>query len=719
MESFLESLSRLKDIHEKEVLGLQNKLLELNSERCRDAQRMEELFAKNHHLREQQKVLKENVRALENRLRAGLCDRCMVTQELARKRQQDFESSHLQSLQHIFLLTNEVTGLKEENRGLKEEVKRLRGLEDRPKPLRGEGAEEPPLPLLLSPGDWKSQTKKSPRGHDGPEAESPSTESRDEEQPVGYRTSPATRISPGAGLPESRPSDMSPQRISNQLHGTIAVVRPGSRPCSTDGTSANGMSPPHIRNNPPSPPYEPRIPLDSLLQASRPSVLAFEALKTSLHADHLGLLSRQLALHLRRHHSSSVTPITIPRGPRPKTLKVTEAEAREEPTSLLGLPGTLADSRDPRLEGTLHLLLAQQQLRAWAARNRPSGLPGPGATLPSPPAGSDSEGPEDIEATWCGGWCPQPSAPGSPREKGAAAVQECTPDKPLDLSDRGRGHDLPKPVHCPGLLSPPNTGTPSPELPQGAKPSVQSGPQTPSPWELSDKTKAVRASELEESAAPQVRALHSLRHQPYPSGKGVQTMVWLHPCSQMDHASNPEGEPGCQLEQRDQMMATRGLWTQVFHLKGQNGVGDSGSHCLDYTKYSNEEEHRPDSDGLDEPDTSDSEALSSEAGAKLSTPGGRQCFCDKELGQSLQRKRKRAVDPTGKRTARGGWGRGYERDRTNVRAYGSPERVLASKKSSRGRWKPSKLLAKAERPRSLQDAEDSSPSPSSQSWEGT
>jgi hypothetical protein len=33
----------------------------------RDAQRVEELFAKNHQLREQQKALKENLRVLENR----------------------------------------------------------------------------------------------------------------------------------------------------------------------------------------------------------------------------------------------------------------------------------------------------------------------------------------------------------------------------------------------------------------------------------------------------------------------------------------------------------------------------------------------------------------------------------------------------------------------------------------------------------------------------
>lgn len=40
-----------------------------------------------------------------HRLRAGLCDRCTVTQELARKKQQEFESSLLQNLQHLFILS--------------------------------------------------------------------------------------------------------------------------------------------------------------------------------------------------------------------------------------------------------------------------------------------------------------------------------------------------------------------------------------------------------------------------------------------------------------------------------------------------------------------------------------------------------------------------------------------------------------------------------------
>lgn len=40
-----------------------------------------------------------------HRLRAGLCDRCSVTQELARKKQAEFESSLVQSLRHVFVLS--------------------------------------------------------------------------------------------------------------------------------------------------------------------------------------------------------------------------------------------------------------------------------------------------------------------------------------------------------------------------------------------------------------------------------------------------------------------------------------------------------------------------------------------------------------------------------------------------------------------------------------
>ncbi|XP_007952906.1 RBBP8 N-terminal-like protein [Orycteropus afer afer] len=636
MESFMESLNRLKDIHEKEVLGLQNKLLELNSERCRDARRMEELFAKNHQLREQQKALKENVTVLENRLRAGLCDRCVVTQELARKKQHALESSHVQNLQHIFLLTTELTRLKEEKKLLEEELKRLRGLE----------------------------------------------------------------------------------------------VRPGARACPTDYSPTSGTPPPP-RSSPPSPASEPGFPLDrpscgsalphSLLRASWPSVMAFETLKTSVKADRLGFLSRHLALHLRNPRSSPLPPTTAPGGPQPKSLKAVEAKGWEEPTGLLGLPGTMVDPRDPRLEGTLQLFLARQQLRAQAGSARPKGLPVPGGGPPSLPAGSDSEGPEDIEvagatvtrAAWYREQCSQPTGPGSPRGQVAMAAQEYAPDQPLDLSDRGRSWDAHKPAHCHGSLSPPSTHLPSPESPRGAEPRGQSGPMIPNPQLLSNGTKGPKAWEPEEAPAPVSPP------QPFPG---------QHPS--LPSPSGTKNEP---------RRKPRPLTHQQQPEEG-------------HTESSKAEVQRPESDGRDEPDTSDSEQREVAPGRTVRPPGLRlqEClpravlwaqvpgngrrgrrpshFLLRHQGGSSAASWRRelpaphlraalgpgeghpAVGPRGARAARG------PHAELSAPVWLKPRRQAAPKKSSGGTREPPAVDGG---PGSLQDAEDSGSSPSSRGWEET
>lgn len=85
---FKDLWTKLKEYHDKEVQGLQVKVTKLKKERILDAQRLEEFFTKNQQrLREQQKVLHETIKVLEDRLRAGLCDRCAVTEEHMRKKQ--------------------------------------------------------------------------------------------------------------------------------------------------------------------------------------------------------------------------------------------------------------------------------------------------------------------------------------------------------------------------------------------------------------------------------------------------------------------------------------------------------------------------------------------------------------------------------------------------------------------------------------------------------
>ncbi|KAI1892865.1 hypothetical protein AGOR_G00137920 [Albula goreensis] len=125
LESFHDLLQRLKDLHEREIEGWQEKVLELTNQKCCDSKRMEELFNKNQLLREQQRLLTENIKQLENRLRAGLCDRCTVTQDVAKRRQQEYESSQIQSLQHITVLVSEMNALKKENKRLQDEIKNL------------------------------------------------------------------------------------------------------------------------------------------------------------------------------------------------------------------------------------------------------------------------------------------------------------------------------------------------------------------------------------------------------------------------------------------------------------------------------------------------------------------------------------------------------------------------------------------------------------------
>lgn len=119
---FKDLWTKLKECHDKEVQGLQVKVNKLKKERILDAQRLEEFFTKNQQLREQQKGLHETIKVLEDRLRAGLCDRCAVTEEHMRKKQQEFENIRQQNLKLITELMNEKNTLQEENKKLSEQL---------------------------------------------------------------------------------------------------------------------------------------------------------------------------------------------------------------------------------------------------------------------------------------------------------------------------------------------------------------------------------------------------------------------------------------------------------------------------------------------------------------------------------------------------------------------------------------------------------------------
>ncbi|XP_053571843.1 DNA endonuclease RBBP8 [Bombina bombina] len=119
---FKELWCKLKECHDKELQELQLKITKLKKQRCLDAQRLEEFYTKNQQLREQQKSLHDTIKVLEDRLRAGLCDRCAVTEEHMMKKQQEFESIRQQNMKLITELMNEKNTLQDENKRLSDEL---------------------------------------------------------------------------------------------------------------------------------------------------------------------------------------------------------------------------------------------------------------------------------------------------------------------------------------------------------------------------------------------------------------------------------------------------------------------------------------------------------------------------------------------------------------------------------------------------------------------
>lgn len=236
-DNFTDVWAKLKDLHEQEVRGLYTKLTEINMERCLDAQRLDELFSKNHQLREQHKIMNDNVKVLENRLRAGLCDRCTVTQELARKKHQEFETSQLQSLQHISVLTHEISGLKEEKELLHQELRKLKYfLQQSHSTSRGNRS--------LSDNSISFDSSLNHRRKQSLDAvHNPMSEHQRHKHNfrLPSQESFTNPKRPFHNLPDLSMFDWHPQRISNQLHGTIALVQSSSTPCCTsekDVTSA-------------------------------------------------------------------------------------------------------------------------------------------------------------------------------------------------------------------------------------------------------------------------------------------------------------------------------------------------------------------------------------------------------------------------------------------------------------------------------------------------
>ncbi|NXC29607.1 RB8NL protein, partial [Campylorhamphus procurvoides] len=644
-ESFAEFLNKLKEIHEKEVQGLHSKLTELTTEKCRDAQRIEELFAKNHQLREQQKVLKENVKVLENRLRAGLCDRCMVTQELAKKKQNEYETSHFQSLQHIFILSNETSRLREENKILKEELKKLRSLEDRAKNAgvtSRESSSTPSSPLaLLSPVSRNAGTEKAARR----EAEEAHHDVADlelgEEKPAAQRSSPSSRTSPGTAFQEVSLAEMASQRIANQLHGTIALVRPGSRPCLLEKSpSGTAVSPP-ARKTPLPPEHEHSPSLEAYLTASKldsPKVPpSYENLKLTTRREQLCLLHKHLSLHQLGLASHCASGDRDGSSFSSHLLRTKDADSRtrsrdgwEDHAALLKLPATMVYVRDQHLEEKLHLLKHRERLQHLLMQQCQPGQRAEGDTKLTPEerplspwlsiaAGCKEErsfledaadGKEEKEL-----WLSRD------RPELRAKVKEARDDDadtPLDLSDSGRGRETDW-HHRRELRGSRNPRESPAELAAHTRHRAQRD-DLRYPYHWPSATRALPAAAKEEEEEEEDAAMMSTAHLALSRAHLTNNSV----------PSNPEALP------------ETGVRRDVSVQKGEAGKKPQANVTFEKARAKDDNDAESGKQESDEPDTTDSEEA---APYEEEAEADEKSFCTRDKAHVQQKKRKRGQDP--------------------------------------------------------------------------
>uniref|UniRef100_A0A7M4FUB9 RBBP8 N-terminal like n=1 Tax=Crocodylus porosus TaxID=8502 RepID=A0A7M4FUB9_CROPO len=396
------------------------------------------------------------------RLRAGLCDRCMVTQELAKKKQNEYETSHFQSLQHIFILSTYRSW----------------------------------MPLQL----WRAGT-------------------------LHMQTCPPAITC--AVLPA--------QRIANQLHGTIALVRPGSQPCPLGKTSAETATSPPARK-----------PLLSPEREHSPSLEAAsscEALKLTARKEQLCLLNQHLSLHQLGLGGQCPAANRSNSCPSP-LFRAREAEGRtraqdewEDPAAIFELPGAVVYMRDQHLEGRLQLLKPREKLQCFLTHHRRAGVAPPADMWPpsprqSPAVGSREDGSllkdplEGREEKHP--WLNRDHL--EQREKTEAA-RDCAVDTPLDLSDYGRRRETLRPTRWHQSPKQGEARSPGPDpqagvLPRAEKSHLASGqrlPATPPPaTHESEQTRAKEEEEEKDAAThPPVSRLA-----PWVTWRGIKGAAW-------------------------------------------------------------------------------------------------------------------------------------------------------------------------------------------------
>ncbi|XP_045919938.1 DNA endonuclease RBBP8 isoform X1 [Micropterus dolomieu] len=137
---------QLGECHQNTLQELEAKVSKLKKERCLDAQRLEVFHSRNQQLKEQNKTLQDAISLLEERLRAGECDRCTILRE-------NLKNNQDQNLCLIAKLKNERNSLEDENRKLHAELQKLKMSCSEPRQASSPEPEEgiiPDSPVLPS-----------------------------------------------------------------------------------------------------------------------------------------------------------------------------------------------------------------------------------------------------------------------------------------------------------------------------------------------------------------------------------------------------------------------------------------------------------------------------------------------------------------------------------------------------------------------------------------
>ncbi|POI27090.1 hypothetical protein CIB84_009161 [Bambusicola thoracicus] len=563
----------------------------------------------------------------------------MVTQELAKKKQNEYENSHFQSLQHIFILTSEMSRLKEENKALKEELKRFQSPEDRtkyPGVISREHSSTPSSPLpLLSPTSRNTSIERVALGAAEDSQHSVPGLQLGEEKATGQRSSPSSRVSPSTVLQEATLAEMASQRIANQLHGTIALVRHSLE----KSPSGAAVSPPARKT--PLPPDQERSPsLEPYLTTTKPispkMAPSYESLKLTARKEQLCLLNKHLALH-QLGLASGCAPSDGDSSFHSRLLRATDGDGRMRPrddwddrAALLKLPAAVVYVRDQHLEGKLHLLkhherlqhLEQQRSHRVRVDGEPKAVPKERPLSPclSITVGCKEERMEDAEdgkverELWL-------SRDGSERRGKAEALRDYGVDAPLDLSDTGRGKGMGWTKHQEANSSRPSPGNSPMHGPCRRHEMERDSSQPHSRWhdaaqtQLTGQPGAIKEEEEEEEEEA-----------------AMLTLSRVHPINEST-SSNTETPP----EPRVRLVASA--------QKEEPGKELRASLTSEKANAKDDDDDESAKQESDEADTTDSEVASPyEHDVLQEAQSEGKYFCTKDRAHALQKKRRRGQD---------------------------------------------------------------------------